>query len=141
MFYVSFGSEVNTQLMIKMLFEQISLTRNSIHKKIICVPIVKKNRLIPSIIQKFSDLNKKNGFGILEPSKIKKLSKNKIDIAIVPGIVFDKRCHRIGYGKGYYDRFLKNFNGTKIGLAFRMQITKKIEHKTHDVRLDYILTD
>ena len=129
MFYVSFGSEVNTLDMIK----------ESLNDKTICVPVCKKNKIIPSIIKDIKELNKKNKYKIPEPSKIKKIDKKDIDLVIVPAVVFDKRNHRIGYGKGYYDNFLKNFKGKTIGLAFKMQILEIIPKDEWDVRLDKVV--
>ena len=60
---------------------------------------------------------------------------------MVPGIAFDKGNHRIGYGKGYYDNFLKNFKGKTIGLAFKMQILEIIPKDEWDVKLDKIIVE
>jgi len=131
MFYVSFDCEVDTFEMIK----------KSLKNKKICVPVVQKDEIIPSIINDFKDLNKKNVFGISEPSKINKINKKDIDLVIVPGVVFDKQNHRIGYGKGYYDKFLKDFNGKKIGLAFDLQILEVIPRNEWDVKLDKVISE
>lgn len=132
MFYVSFGSEVSTIGMIKE-----SLKNN----KAICIPVVKDGNLIPSAIKDIKELNKKNRYGILEPSKIKEIDKKDIDLVIVPGVVFDKQNHRIGYGKGYYDNFLKNFKGKIIGLAFKMQILEVIPKDEWDAKLDKVISE
>lgn len=132
MFYVSFGSEVNTIDMIK---ESLKIY------KTICVPIVKNNKITPSIIKDIKELNKKNKHNIPEPSKINKIKKQDIDLVIVPGVVFDKNNHRIGYGKGYYDNFLKNFKGKTIGLAFKLQILEIIPKDEWDVKLDKIISE
>jgi len=131
MFYVSFGSEVYTMDMIK----------ESLKNKTVCVPLIKGNKIVPSIIKNFEELDKKSSFGILEPSKIKKIDKADIDLVIVPGVVFDKRKHRIGYGKGYYDSFLKDFTGKKIGLAFKMQVLEIIPNHGWDVQLDKVISE
>ena len=85
-----------------------------------------------------------NKFGILEPDN----SKKEIipDLVLVPLVAFDNSLNRIGYGKGYYDRFLKKHKKNKknpltIGLAFSFQKYKKIPTSKHDVKLDYILTE
>jgi len=85
-----------------------------------------------------------NNYGILEPKK--QNITFKPDIILVPLIAFDKSLNRIGYGKGYYDRFLKKHAKKKkniltIGLAFSFQKYKKIPTSKHDVKLDYILTE
>jgi len=131
MFYVSFGSEVDT----------IDMIKESLKNKIVCVPAIKDNKIIPSIINDIKELNKKNRYGILEPYKINKIKKQDIDLVIVPGIVFDKNNHRIGYGKGYYDDFLKDFKGKTIGLAFSLQILEIIPKDEWDVKLDKVISE
>jgi len=131
MFYASFGSEVNTLDMIK----------ESLKNKTICIPIVKDNIIVASKIQNIEELDKKNKYGIFEVSVIEKINIQDIDLVIVPGISFDKRNHRIGYGKGYYDNFLKNFKNKKIGLAFNLQILEIIPNDEWDVKLDKVIND
>ena len=60
---------------------------------------------------------------------------------IIPGICFDKSKNRIGYGKGYYDKYLSNTNIKKIGLCYEEQITKEIKSDKTDIRLDYLITE
>ena len=131
MFYVSFGSEVETMEMIK----------ESLKDKTVCVPIVKGDEMAASIIKNTKELNKRNQYGILEPSPIKEIKKEDIDLVIVPGVAFDKRNHRIGYGKGYYDKFLKGYKGKTIGLAFSLQILEIIPNSEWDVKLDKIISE
>jgi 5-formyltetrahydrofolate cyclo-ligase len=114
----------------------------------------KKNKiktLIPSIdkkIMKFSywkykDTLKVNKFGLLEP-----IVKQSVvpDIILVPLVAFDNSKFRLGYGKGYYDRYLnkylkKNKTIMTIGVAFSLKKYNKITIKKFDVKLDYILTE
>ena len=83
---------------------------------------------------------KVNNFGFLDP---KGKSKAIIpDLIVVPLLAFDKSKNRLGYGKGYYDKFLKkNKNITTIGVAFSFQKYNKITTSKHDVKLNYILTE
>jgi 5-formyltetrahydrofolate cyclo-ligase len=131
MFYASFGSEVNTLDMIK----------ESLKNKTICIPIVKNNIIIASKIKNIEELDKKNKYGIFEVSVIEKINTKDIDLVVVPGIAFDKRNHRIGYGKGYYDNFLKKFKNKKIGLAFNLQVLEIIPNDEWDVKLDEVISD
>ena len=81
-----------------------------------------------------------NNFGFLDPVFIKKAVRP--DLIIVPLLAYDKFKNRLGYGKGYYDRFLrKNKNIPAIGLAFSFQKFNKITTSKFDVKLDYILTE
>jgi 5-formyltetrahydrofolate cyclo-ligase len=80
-------------------------------------------------------------FSIREPHKnCVEISLRDIDLILVPGIAFDLRGHRLGRGKGFYDRLLQNFRGLKVGIAFDGQIVEKIPAEAHDVRMDFILT-
>ncbi len=62
-------------------------------------------------------------------------------VCIVPGIAFDKSGGRLGYGKGYYDRFLENFSGISIGLCYNMLIEDMLPLEEYDIRVDYIVTE
>ena len=64
-----------------------------------------------------------------------------MDLIVVPGLAFDTRGHRIGYGKGHYDKLLKSTKGYKVGLAFAEQVIETVPDEAHDVPLDLIITD
>ncbi len=84
----------------------------------------------------------KKEFSLKEPLKTcKKIPKKKINAIVVPGIAFDKRGYRIGYGKGFYDKFLKDFKGVKIGVAFDCCIVDKIDSEKHDVAMDFVVSE
>ena len=92
------------------------------------------------------DLNElKSGFkGIKEPDtgKDPKGFTGKADICITPGVAFDKSCHRIGYGKAFYDRFIRqNEPGTVIGLAYDLQMTDEFETEESDRKVDIVITE
>lgn len=138
MLYVSFNNEVDTQKLIKELLDN--------KEKTVVVPYVVKNNLILQLseIKDFNELEPKT-LGILEPKedKIKKFGINDVDLVIVPGIVFDKNGQRIGYGYGFYDRFLKTLekNVKKVGFAFDFQLVDKIPEEQHDVPMDVVVTE
>ena len=136
LFYVSYDNEVHTHQMIK---DSLILVKNVI------VPISKKDdrSLILSKLERWEDLES-GSYGILEPraEKIKEISIDEINLIIVPGVGFDKGGHRIGHGKGYYDNLLnKSNNALHIGLAFEIQIVKKIPIEQHDIPVDKIITE
>lgn len=136
MFYISFNNEVDTHKIIKELLKE---------KKIIVPYVTKKNPILQlSELKNFNELEPKN-LGILEPKEnfIREFSLKKLDLVIVPGLVFDKNGHRIGYGYGYYDRFLKKLDKDvkKIGVACEFQIVEKIPEERHDVPMDLIITE
>lgn len=134
LFYVSYNGEVFTHEAIE----------EALINKIVVVPISNKNdySLIFSKLDSFKDLEE-GTYGILEPKKdlIKEISIDKIDLIIIPGIGFDLRGNRIGYGKGFYDRLLKNTDALIIALAFEFQIIEKIPTENHDRSADIIITE
>lgn len=82
--------------------------------------------------------------GILEPIDDSiVVKKEDIDLIIVPGTVFDREFNRIGYGGGYYDRYLEDiaYKNNKVVLAYDFQIIDKIESEEHDIKMDLIITD
>jgi len=81
---------------------------------------------------------RQGAFGIWEPFGE---AGNEIDLIFVPGVLFDKNGNRIGYGKGYYDRFLQNQNATTVGLAFSCQVVPSLPADAHDIRMDIVLTE
>lgn len=80
-------------------------------------------------------------FGIKEPEDKEPFDKNAIDVVFVPGVVFDKKGNRIGYGKGYYDRFLKDMTALKAGVCHSFQMHDIDECEEHDVKMDMIITE
>ncbi|MCH5212481.1 MAG: 5-formyltetrahydrofolate cyclo-ligase [Oscillospiraceae bacterium] len=83
----------------------------------------------------------RGAYGISEPSECIIADINDIDIALIPGIAFDLRGMRVGFGKGYYDRFLERFEGIKIGMCYDFQMLKFVPASEHDVKMDIIITE
>ena len=81
--------------------------------------------------------------GLFEPNHLitSSIEHKHIDVCIVPGIVFDQRGYRIGYGGGYYDRFLPHFCGKKISIAFDEQLVNEVPFESHDIPIDLLITD
>ncbi len=79
-------------------------------------------------------------FGIEEPTGEPINDISIIDMIIVPGIAFDRKRNRLGRGKGFYDRLLKNSNAKKIGVAYDIQIVNEIPAETHDCPVDAVIT-
>lgn len=79
---------------------------------------------------------------ILEPRDVThKIPENEIDLLIVPGVVFDLSGYRIGFGGGFYDRFLIDFNQKTLSLCSKKQIVKKIPINSHDIPVQYLITE
>lgn len=64
-----------------------------------------------------------------------------LDVVIVPIVAYDKNKYRLGYGKGYYDRFLSTIDALKIGIAYKVQEVEDVFHETHDIKLDFIVNE
>jgi 5-formyltetrahydrofolate cyclo-ligase len=80
-------------------------------------------------------------FGIREPAPTcVVLPLDDLDLVLVPGVAFDLNGHRLGRGKGFYDRMLENFKGKKVGIAFDEQIVDAVPVEKNDVKMDFVLT-
>lgn len=85
----------------------------------------------------------KGMYGIYEPDieKCEKAVFTEKSLCIVPGVAFGINGERLGFGKGYYDRFLESFNGKTVGLSFEECLSDSIPMETHDRKIDYLITD
>lgn len=137
MFYVAKSYEVDTMDMIE---EALGLGK----KVVIPVTQTHKKSLIPSEIRDPKEELARGPFGIYEPKKdhIKTVDPKDIDAVIVPGVAFDKKGNRIGHGQGYFDRFLKTLPSKTptIGLAFKLQLVKRIRALAWDVPVTKVIT-
>lgn len=112
--------------------------------KSICVPkcYPRQNKLKFYEIQSYNQLEKVF-YGLLEPNpnQTRYIKKNLMDLLIVPGLLFDKRRYRIGFGGGYYDRFLVNYNNTTVALASSKQLVYQIPSEKFDIPVQHIITE
>ena len=110
-------------------------------QKIIIVPKISNNELVHVAINDETEFSL-NEYGIKEPNDGNHFVIENLDIIFIPLIAFDIEGHRVGYGKGYYDRFLKLTNNStlKIGLSFFDPINKILDIDDNDVKLDYCVT-
>ncbi|KAJ52765.1 5-formyltetrahydrofolate cyclo-ligase [Clostridium tetanomorphum] len=134
--FVSYKTEVDTHKIIKKAIDD---------GKIVCIPKVvsKSEGMYAAQIEKFNDLEP-GKYGILEPKKhCKKINEEQIDLILTPGAVFDNKGGRIGYGGGFYDRFLVKTkkSAPKIALAYNVQIINKVPMDELDVRIDGIISN
>ncbi len=128
--YVSAKGEVGTHTLIKELLKE----------KEVVVPkcIDKEGNMIGVKITSFNEL-REGFFGILEPENWVEFPKGRIDFAIVPAIAFDEEGYRLGYGKGYYDRFLSDINPYKLGVCAKDFYLPSLPHDELDVKMDSVL--
>ena len=108
----------------------------------ISLPKIKKNSQMDFFYWSTKDPLKINKYGIPEPIS------NKVkypDILLVPLVAYDKNLNRIGYGGGFYDRYIKKIKKNRkiitIGLAYSFQKVKKIPVNEYDIKLDFIVTE
>lgn len=128
--YVSFNYEVDTIKIIEYLLKY----------KEVAVPKIENNKMNFYLINSLSELSF-GTFNILEPTTKKVLTDFSNTICITPGICFSKDKYRLGYGKGYYDRFIKENHLYQIGLCYQACLLDKIPHDYYDQKVDEIITD
>src|SRR5699024_1572245 len=85
------------------------------------LPVVESDQIV---LRKLTDQVQfvKSKIGVYEPIGDNFIDYDKLDIVIVPGVTFDRKCNRIGRGRAYYDRFLPKTKATKIGVCFEFQL-------------------
>jgi len=132
---VSKQPEVDTYQIIREAWEQ--------GKKVVipkCYP--KEKKLSFRTLTAFSQLETVF-YGLLEPIEIEttKIDSSEIDLLIVPGLAYTREGYRIGFGGGYYDRFLKDYNGKTVSLAFNSQIIPQFFIEDYDVPVSGIITN
>ena len=128
--YYSIGSEVQTVELITQLLEE---------KKIVSLPSISNGMMT---FRKIEDLTKleKGEFDIPEPKDNAQVEE-KHDVILVPCVGLDNEGNRIGYGAGFYDKYLEKKDLIKIGLSFSKQIVKTIPISEKDVKMEWIVTE
>lgn len=138
--------ELNLALYYPSNFEvnTLAILENSyLNNKNFLLPIIEQNNIMNFFSWKKNEVLFVNKYGILEPVK----SKVKVpDIILVPILAYDKNRYRLGYGKGFYDRYLTKLTKKKdkilsVGVAFSFQRYHKLPISNNDVKLDFILTE
>lgn len=134
--YVSFNNEVDTYRII-----EYALKDN----KCVYVPkVISKEEGMKAVQIKSVKELKEGMYGILEPASLEfAVDEQVIDLIVIPGIAFDISGGRVGYGGGFYDRFLKKLssNVVKLALAYDFQIVDKVPTEIHDMLVDRIITN
>jgi 5-formyltetrahydrofolate cyclo-ligase len=131
-FYLHKGSEVRTRAMIEMALRM--------GKKVLA-PVTDDQHISFSRFHSFDELAP-GKFGILEPKdKAPEPKSNEPDLIIVPGVSFGLCMHRLGYGRGYYDRYLAKSSAYRIGLCYDFQVMDRLPHHEDDERMDEIITE
>jgi 5-formyltetrahydrofolate cyclo-ligase len=128
--YYSIGSEVYTKDILQEILNA---------GKELALPKVVKTDLVFKKITDLSELEVSN-FSVMEP-KERCEDVKKLDVLIIPAIALTRDGFRLGYGFGYYDRYLHGKKSKKIALSYAKQIVKAMPHDIHDVRVDCIVSE
>lgn len=137
MVYLDFKHEVQTDFIISYCLE---------HNKNVYIPICipETHELCISRITNLNEL-KSGHFGIREPMTeyLRLFDSGLIDLVLVPGVAFDRAGNRIGFGAGYYDRFMKRLQprAVKAALAYSFQVVDLVPSDEYDIPADYIVTE
>ena len=136
--YVSLPDEVDTIALLTWALAQ--------GKRVAVPSVASEGRSITaSELLRYPEDLERGEFGLLVPRKecFRPVDPKVFDAQIVPGVAFDLRGHRLGFGKGFYDRFLPTCRPdcVKIGLAFEAQIFDTIPSRPHDVAMDLLVTE
>ena len=131
--FLGFGSEVDTKAI---------LTDALAAGKTVAVPVVRKKSAMDFLtITNLDDLLL-NRFGVPEPLHGRIVYPCENDLMLVPGLAFGRDGYRVGYGKGFYDRYLSRVTRPRcVGLGFAEQVADTVPHDNYDIALDTILTD
>lgn len=135
MLFLAFGSEVDTWLILD---EAIVLGKEVVAP--VCLPKTRGLALYPIRSREEAE---PGHWGILEPRQVgEPTSPSAVGVVAIPGIAFDVMGNRIGYGGGYYDRFLLQVAGAwKIGVCYDLQLVKDLPTEKHDVPVDILVTE
>ncbi|MGI5901771.1 MAG: 5-formyltetrahydrofolate cyclo-ligase [Desulfitobacteriia bacterium] len=136
MVYLDFQEEVETTAIAENILET---------GKRLIIPFCQGQEILPCQIVDLTRDIQKGKFGIREPraGRLNPVDPREIDLVLVPGVAFDSQGNRVGFGRGYYDRFLPQLRADTllVGLAFSCQMAEKIEVEEHDVRMSLIVTE
>lgn len=136
--YVNMDSEINTIDIIK---ELLASDKTIAVPKVI--PVSLKERQMKALkINSLLQLNESGAFGILEPSVECEDISEDVDLIIIPGLAFDINGNRLGYGGGFYDRFLSKYpNSKRVALCYDFQVFDEIPHEFFDEKVDLIISE
>ena len=132
MLFWSFGSEVDTGLIAD------RLHRSGVR---VLLPFLEGMEL-HAAVHRAGDELVVSGYGAKEPARRTPVDPSEIDVVVVPGLAFDREGYRVGYGGGYYDRFLTGLpdGAVRVGLCFSEQLVDEVPHGPADQPVDVIVT-
>ena len=129
--YVDYNNEVGTRTIMEEAY------RRGMN---VWVPRVTGDTMLFCRIQGKDDLEP-GAYGILEPTG-KEIGDGKQGLMIMPGVAFDEKCHRIGYGKGFYDRYLESHkNLRRMAVGFEFQVFGEVPYEEYDICPEILITE
>ncbi len=133
MLYIPLGNEVDTSGIIS---DALASGKN------VLVPVTDRETFeITAYKITEETVFEKGTFSVTEPKEKLSFDASKIDVALVPGIAFDRFGGRVGFGKGCYDKFLDDIKAVKIGFCYDFQLVSHIETDSNDIAMDFIITE
>lgn len=127
------GREPETERLLRTLCEQ---------GKRVCLPRMLPGHLMELPLYDPAAPMKEVAFGIREPDGNAPLvPKDEVDLVLVPAVCYDKQGYRLGFGGGYYDRWLEHFTGFRVGLCRKAILQDKVPTEAHDSRVDLLITE
>ena len=136
--YAPIKSEIDVSPLLKSVLEQ---------GKQLALPLCEKEPGVMTfrLVDDLSRL-KKGSFGVMEPSEDcpavpEHLLRSKDALLVVPALAFDKKGYRLGYGKGYYDRFLSDFEGVSVGLVYRRLLFDHLPKGYYDRKVKLLISE
>jgi len=131
MVFWSFGSEVDTGPI---------LDRLQGRGLQVALPRIEGDDIVPVRFRPGDRLTE-TAFGAREPAAGQVLDAPDVDVVVVPGVAFDREGHRLGYGRGFYDRLLRSTGALRVAIGFGLQLVDDVPHGRRDVPMDAIVTE
>ena len=130
--YHALPAEVQTADLLAQMLEQ---------GKAVYLPVMGRGRSMKAVRLRSMDALHKSAFGVYEPNGDEAIDPEQLDLILVPGLAFDREGGRLGYGAGYFDRFLPQCTGLIAGLAAECQLAERVPVEAHDVFMHRIVTE
>ena len=130
--YASVNNEVSLRGLIRQMLDE---------GKEVYLPVVRDRLRMDAVRVYALDDLKKGAFNVLEPTGGEVIAPQELDLVLVPGMAFDRAGYRLGYGKGYYDRFLARFGGRMIGICYHECVRRRLPHGRYDRPVELLVTD
>jgi 5-formyltetrahydrofolate cyclo-ligase len=133
MLFSSFGSEIRTVGLVRRLMDE---------GRRVLLPFVDGTEMGATELRP-EDALVSTSYGPREPAQRRLVDPGDVDLVLAPGLAFDRHGYRIGYGAGYYDRYLARLrpDALRVGIGFHLQVVEEVPHGPADEPLDLVVTD